>query len=128
MVSMLYLLTFTNTHPYNFLPWWLHNKVVLLATSSPGWKLAFLVPILYQVLVFVSTPLWRRELYLFYPLAVVYLAASWLIEPRYFFIPLLLFIMFRKPGRQWVEVGLVAWNAVLGLVLFWGVWHGLWLP
>jgi alpha-1,2-glucosyltransferase len=128
VLSSLYLITFRNTHPYNFLPWWLHNKVVLLATSSLGWELVFLVPVLCQSLVFVCTPFWRTELYLLYPVAIVYLAASWLIEPRYFFIPLMLFALFRKPGHQSVEWALAAWNVLGGIALFWGVCHGLWLP
>ncbi len=127
-VASLYLMTFRPTHPYNFLPWWLHNKVLLLATSSLMWKLVFLVPLLYQVLVFMRTPLWRPELHLLYPFAALYLAASWLIEPRYFFIPLMLFLLFRRPQERWVEWALVAWNALGGAVIFWGVYHGRWLP
>ena len=127
-LASLYLVTFSPTHPYNFAPWWLHNKVVLLATASLGWKLVFLVAVLYQTLVFARTPLWRPELYLLYPVAGIYLAASWLIEPRYFIVPLMLFLLFREQEKWWVEGSLLAWNAAWGAVLFWGVYRGLWIP
>jgi hypothetical protein len=122
------MVTYVNTHPYNFDPWWLRNRVVLLSSSAPYWKALFFVPILHQILVFAVTPLWWRSLYLLYPVTLICLASSWMIEPRYYITPLLLFLLFRKPESEQAETDLLVWNACIGLGLFYGAWQGLFLP
>ena len=59
------------------------------------------------------TTLKRKELVLLYPLSIVLLLPSWIIEPRYHLVPILLFIVFRERQSRAVEFALI----VLGIAL-----------
>ena len=66
------------------------------------------------------TKLKCKELLLLYPLALLYLMPSWLIEPRYLIVPLLLFNIFRKPASERVEFALVMLFITASLYIFLG--------
>lgn len=93
---LLYLATFTNTHPYN-LQWShyiLRNAILISATRDLAHKTLFFIPVSIAVAALCSTPLHPPVRYLLlYPATVLFLLPSWLVEQRYYIIPYTLFIV-----------------------------------
>lgn len=125
---LLYMQTYVNTHPYNQDWWELRNIFLLFIMQKEYWKALAFFPIAYAILSHVVTPLYRTSTLLLYPAAVAFLAMSWLIEPRYYFIPLVLFHLYRHSGRPWQEYLLLAWNVAGSAFLFWGLYSRTFLP
>ena len=62
----------------------------------------------------------RKELLLLYPLALLYLMPSWVVDPRYAISPLLLFNLFRRPASPRVEFALTMLFIATSLYIFLG--------
>jgi len=119
-VFLFYLPTFVNSHPYNVLApevvW--RNRLLMLATASPTAKSLFFLPLGAALLSLTVTSLLERRFYWLYPFTLLALLPAWLVEPRYYFIPLALFILFRKTGTPLIEWVSVALSAALSVFLF----------
>ena len=104
-VGLLYFITFENTHPYNqvYPNYYLRNKLLMHVTASLQLKSLFFLPVTYALLSLAVTALTEKRFYWLYPFAVLSLVPFWLIEPRYFFVPLSLFILFKTERARWVE-------------------------
>ncbi|MDB4977901.1 MAG: alpha,2-glucosyltransferase [Candidatus Peribacteria bacterium] len=118
-----YWFTFQNTHPFNQqdYSWWLRNRILIFFTQSALLRVLFFLPIAYSVLSIAATRLVWSSFYSMYPLAVLYLIPSWLIEQRYYFIPYCLFMIFREGRSFRVESLTVVYFAVCTVVLYWGI-------
>ncbi|MGH9425854.1 MAG: hypothetical protein ACRD2L_06050 [Terriglobia bacterium] len=95
-VFIFFLVSFTNTHPYN-LKWanyFIRNAILIFSTQSLAHKTLFFIPIFITLAALISTKLDTAAQYLLYPMSVLFLVPSWLIEPRYYIIPFTLFIVF----------------------------------
>ncbi len=107
---LVYLPTFVNSHPYNVLApqvvW--RNRLLMAATASPLAKTLFFLPLAAGLLSVAVTPLAEKRYYWLYPFTALALLPAWLVEPRYYFVPLALFILFRRPGSplEWVQAAL----------------------
>ena len=95
------------------------RDVVLLAAAAGGLNgfLFWLTGALAVLTMFV-TPLARRSFAWIYPLSFLYLGGSWLIETRYAIVPLVFFLLLRKPNSWRVEILQFAFNALLLLWVF----------
>jgi alpha-1,2-glucosyltransferase len=117
-----FLLMFINDHPYN-IDWeeyFIRNWVLITFTSTLGLKLLFFTAAAYGALSLAVTPLLRRSAYLIYPCTFLYLLPSWLIEQRYYIIPLTLFILFKKEGPRWLEITTILLFIVISASLLQG--------
>ncbi|HEY9541073.1 MAG TPA: hypothetical protein VIR05_05505, partial [Luteimonas sp.] len=86
---------------------WAFGAVVALSACSIGF-VRFAIP----------------QAWLVYPVAILYLSASLLIENRYSIIPFALWMALRSPGSDRAErVQLVAW-ALVSLFFVWGIFTG----
>jgi alpha-1,2-glucosyltransferase len=91
-------------HPYNT-QWgdlYMRNAVLIFFTSTWFLKLLLFVPIALAVLSLMVAPL-RQHGWLLYPFTILFLLPSWLIEQRYYLIPLSLFLLVREPVEDLVE-------------------------
>lgn len=95
---VLFWFTFVIDHPYNtqWTDYFLRNRLLAEITASPTRKALSFAPIAVAVLGFSVTPL-AAHWWLIYPSSVVFLAPSWLVEERYYIIPMSLFLLARKP-------------------------------
>ena len=118
-----YLLTFENSHPWNQYPYFLRNRILILATQSFWSKSIFFIPIVIAVFFFAKSFLHKRRYYLLYPFTFFYLLPLPLIEVRYYFLPFTLFILFRKREALFAEYATVVFYLFASLFLFEGVWH-----
>jgi alpha-1,2-glucosyltransferase len=95
---LLFLATFTINHPYNTEPSskWIPNQILTFFKQDPLRKALFFLPILYSVLSLLTTRLYERKYYLIFPLSILFLASHWLVTPRYYLIPFVLFLLFKE--------------------------------
>lgn len=123
-----YFFTFANTHPYNQNPFFIRNKILMYFTSSEFLKVIFFIPIAFAILSLMVTKLKSKPHYLFYPFSILYLLPSWLVEPRYFIIPFVLFLSFREKRGIVVEFSLFAAFFTISLFLFYGTIKKIFFP
>ncbi len=112
--------SFTNSHPYNQHTFALHNLILVKITENPTLKLIAFIPIVLAVLVLFTRRLRKPKYGWFYLFAVLFVLPSWLIEPRYFFLPFALYLLFREKVDLKTEWRLIVWEVVLALSLFGG--------
>lgn len=74
----------------------LHNRLLGLMTLNPTVKALCFLPILGSLLAIIGTPLKQRSFYLLYPFTLLFLILLFHVEPRYGFIPLTLFLLFKE--------------------------------
>lgn len=124
-ILIVYLFTFKNIHPYNQDYFFLRNQILLYFTSTVFLKILFFLPIAYTILSLSVTQLHEKSYYLIYPATFFYLLPSWLIEPRYYFIPFVLFMLCRKRKSKFVEYSSIIMYILISLSLFYGIFMGM---
>lgn len=117
------MLTFVSTHGYNqgLDSVFLRNKILSYFTLTPLLKTLFFIPTTLAFLSLLVTPLRKPVYYLLYPATVLYLLPSWLIEQRYYFIPFVFFLLFRREQSKTWEWLTVAYSATLTGFVYWMV-------
>lgn len=116
----LFVLTFSNTHPYNHpsMRDWLHNQLLYYMGLGTTARVLFYLPAAWMTLTFAVTkfPTWRHALVL--PFGALYACMHPLVEPRYYLASLVLFQLWREPlGDRW-EDGVLAYNVLVAVVTF----------
>jgi len=122
-----FMVTFVNDHPYNQVSLrtfkfdnpqlvghapFLRNELLHLATQGAFAKTLFFIPVLLSCLLLHKTRLVQPRFWLIYPLLLLLLAPSWLIEQRYSLVPLALLLLVRERRSPALEYA----TAVLGLL------------
>ena len=95
---------FVNDHPHNNErgDYFLSNAILMLFSSTAGLKLLFFIPVAVAALCMAAVPMnmpWR----LLFPFTTIFLLPEWLVVPRYYLIPLSLFLLARTPVTIWSE-------------------------
>ena len=95
---------FVNDHPHNNErdDYFLSNAILMLFSSAARLKLLFFVPVAIAALCMAAVPMpkpWR----LLFPFTMLFLLPEWLVVPRYYLIPLSLFLLAREPVTMWSE-------------------------
>ena len=116
---LLYLLTFQSTHPYNHThpDYFLRNQLLITVTSSVVLKSAFFLPVAWSLLSLGVSRLRQRNFYWLYPFTALSLLPIWLIEPRYSFVPLSLFLLFKEERSSLLEGLTIALYFLVSLLL-----------
>jgi alpha-1,2-glucosyltransferase len=119
----LMMLTFISDHPYNqgLQSAFFRNRMLAYMMLNVWHLAAAGILMMIALLWMIATPLIRREYSLLYPLTILYLLPSWLIEQRYYLIPFVLFLLFRRSERPAVEWMQAAFSMVFTVVLFYTV-------
>jgi alpha-1,2-glucosyltransferase len=121
---VVFLNTFENSHFYNQgNTWLLRHKLLIYFASDIQHKTILFIFIALALLSLLVTRLKRNVFYLIYPLIGVYLAFSWLIEQRYYMIPIVFLLLFRE-RKTWSEYALAVYCLVGSLILFIGILNG----
>ena len=98
-----YMITFDATHDYNYNEFYMRNWLLSWLRESALHRTLLFIPMLLAFYSLLLTPLRERRYYWFYPVVIVYLLPIGLIEPRYFIVPIVLFMLFRKPLDERLE-------------------------
>jgi alpha-1,2-glucosyltransferase len=133
LLYAVFMLSFVNDHPYNQLSVeafryaddatftgqapFLRNLLLHHATRSALTKTLFFVPVLLSCLLLLKTKLLQPRFLLIYPLLLLLLTPSWLIEQRYSLVPLALLLLARERGSPALEYATAA-LAFSGAVFF----------
>jgi len=124
---IVYLLTFSPTHPYNQAEYtfFLRNKVLLFFNATLAGKLLFFLPIAGSVLFLSEVALYERSFLLLYPATFLFFLPIWLIEQRYYLIPFTLFLAIREQRSMAAEVSMLLLSAMTALFFVYGITHHL---
>lgn len=109
---------FRADNPYNAVQpsYYLHNGFASLLGQS-GWRAAAACVFAVAGCGLALVPLRPRAAWTLWPVAAMFLAASWLVELRYAMVPLALWLALRKPLRAGIEYATLALWAVLAVLL-----------
>lgn len=115
------MMTFVNTHGYNqgLDSVFLRNRILSYFTLTPLLKTLFFVPTTLALLSLLVTRFSKPIHYLLYPMTVLYLLPSWLIEQRYYFVPIVFFLLLRRDQSVLAERTQAIYSIVLSAVLYW---------
>jgi len=121
VVYFFYMATFTNSHPWNHYTFFLRNKLLILFTSNVLYKTIFFAVMVISLLSLAVTKLYKKSFYLFYPATLLFLAPLWLVEQRYFFVPLTFFLLFKNASNIKVEWIAFVYFVVMSLIFYVGI-------
>ncbi len=115
------MMTFVNTHGYNqgLDSVFLRNRILSYFTLTPLLKTLFFIPTTLALLSLLVTRFRKPIHYLLYPMTILYLLPSWLIEQRYYFVPMTFFLILRKEQSTSAEWMQAIYNISLSVVLYW---------
>lgn len=114
-VLVAFLATFAVTHPYNFAvpEFSLRNGALAWISTDRGAFSIMAVIVTLSACGFAWLPLLRPQLRWALPLALLFVAGSWMIETRYAIVPLALLLALRRQAAPWVEwATLAAWTVL----------------
>ena len=117
------MITFSNTHPWNQYPIFIRNVIL---TGVAGQSTAKFVYFLLGSITLGSlcvTRLNSKHTKLFSIVAFLSLIPYWLVEPRYAFVPLGLFLIWRVQQNLRIERILLIWFIMLSLLSMWGLFQ-----
>jgi alpha-1,2-glucosyltransferase len=123
---VLFWLGFAADHPYNADDGFVRNELLAWMTSSRLHTLVCFVPIALTCVSVASLRLSATG-WLVYPVAVAFLLPSWLIEQRYYLIPVALLLADREPLDGVTEWTQVALSAACSLGVFVLIERGTWM-
>ena len=110
--------TFYNSHIYNNKPGIWFNNLLQMLQASPFLLIIYFIIVCIVVLYLCGVKFRDKGDYLLYPFTVLYLILSWLIEPRYYFIPFAFFIIFKPSSKVWVERVVLWYYIIVGIMFF----------
>lgn len=120
----LFAWSFEADHPYNQLAGSLRNTLLGWFAGSWGGLLTLYSAVVVAAVAVGATPLKRRAAYVLAPVGVLFLASHWLVEQRYYFVPLALWLAYREDAPPWAERLQLAYGIPVGLFTLVGVARG----
>ena len=120
-VFLMYVFMFKNDHPYNNIRGYFIRNFILIYYLDSGnlfVKSISFIPIGYSILSLIVTRLHKNVYYLIYPLTIIFLSLSWLIDQRYYLVPFTLFLLFKKEVSAKLEYFTIIWFIILALSFF----------
>ena len=119
---ILYLLCFKLTHPHNFpSDYFIRNWFLFKMKDSFRLRVLLYIPIAWTFLSLCVIRLKSSEQYWLYPVTILSILPISLLEQRYFIVPFVLLMLFRKPQGLIAENSLLLWCMLLSIPLTWGI-------
>jgi len=117
-----YLKTFRGDHPWNSseFDFFLRNNFLKYFLSNLRTKALLFAFVAFAILLLATIRLKKKNFYLLYPFSFIFLSFSWLVEPRYYFIPYTFFILFREESSVTIEFSLLIFYALFSRIIFFG--------
>lgn len=119
---LLYMTTFKIVHPHNFpSDYFLRNALLYYLQDHFRYKVLAFGLIALSMTSLIVTSLRFSSGYWLYPITLLALLPTSLIEQRYYMVPFCLFMLWRYPQKKCVEVALLVWFAAISAALTWGM-------
>jgi len=124
-VILLPVFSFHVDHPNNQLgKYFLHNGLLhLLVVNTTSRIITYLI-LVWTILSFAVTQFHKKIYYNIYPCIFLSLSAAWLIEPRYYFVPITFFMLFKKEASVFITRTTFVYYAILTTVITTGTIMG----
>jgi alpha-1,2-glucosyltransferase len=108
-----------NTHPFNnvYPDYYPRNALLMRLVTDLPLRTAYFALAAFALLSLAVTPLVDKRFNWLYLFTLLSLLPFWLIEPRYYFVPLSMFLLFRTERPGWAEWLQVAYGFLLSLIL-----------
>jgi len=123
-----YLWTFWADHPWNNNVSYLRNQIVQWLREDLWFRVAAFIPMAWALCSLCVTPLQRRSFYWLYPITVATLLPVSLVEPRYFMVPVALFMLAKKRGSAPLDLWSIAVYAPATGLLYYRISQGGFFP
>lgn len=122
LLTLILFGSFENSHPYNGPgeEWYLRNAILIFAARSLATRAVFFIPVLVGLLFAAYSASRNASLVAVYAASIPYLAASWLVEPRYSLIPVTAVALLRPMEEERSEWLLLGWFIVGSAILYYG--------
>lgn len=126
-LGSLYALSFRVDHPYNFiLPETILRNGVLVYVTAHRWAFVAFGLVATAAGCALSQIRWQRGSFaLLFPIAALFVSASWLIEQRYYVIPLALLLAMRDVETPGAERALLLWWMPMATALLVGMLNAI---
>jgi alpha-1,2-glucosyltransferase len=125
VLATLYLGTFKVDHPYNLLqPPDLRDALLIRTRESALWYCGFGLVAVFGGIGLLWQKLLTKDAVAFWVVTALFLSLHWLIEQRYYLLPVSLLLAWRVPQSVTVERATLALWAPLAVLLFWGMMTG----
>lgn len=117
-----YIFAFRADHPFNqsTVDYFLRNRILAYITGGDLTKSFFFIPIFYSILSLAVTEFNKKEHYFIYPFILINLCLFWLVEPRYYLVPFVFFLLFKKQKSFLVEFLTIIIFMILSGWIVWG--------
>jgi alpha-1,2-glucosyltransferase len=99
-VFLAYLFFFNADHVFNHFGRFLHNLILIAMRRTWLNECLCFLPIAYSIVSLCVTPLKRKSFYLLYPFTALFLILDAVIDVRYFFVPLAIFLVFKEDDSE----------------------------
>ena len=116
--------SFNNNHPWNQATWFIHNRIAVIFASSLIARLALFIISSVSILWLYSGRLIKPYFNYIFIFIFFYLAVLPLIEFRYYFVPLALFMLFKRNSTLRVEAVKLVFYIFLSLYFSRGILAG----
>ena len=123
-----YLWTFWADHPWNSHLSYLRNQILQLLREDLYLRIAAFIPMAWTLCSLCVTPLQRRSFYYLYPVTVAALLPVSLVEPRYFIVPVALFMLAKKHQSAPLDLWTIAVYAPATGLLYYRISQGGFFP
>jgi alpha-1,2-glucosyltransferase len=114
---------FRSDNPYNtqFPTYYIRNGLLLAIAHEPWVRALTAAIVAIAACGLAPTRLEPRAAYWLYPVAALFLSASWLVEQRYTLVPFVLFLAFREHRGRAIEWATAALWLLLAVLIFGGM-------
>ena len=116
--------SFRPDHPYNQIAGSLRNALLGWFAGGPEGLVTLYAAVVLSALALGATPLRHRAAYALVPVGALFLSSHWLVEQRYYFVPLALWLAYREDAPPWAERLQLAYGIPLGLFTLVGFAQG----
>jgi alpha-1,2-glucosyltransferase len=112
-----YVFLYNSTHPWNMVAWLVRNEIIQWLTSDIYTRIVFFALTALAFLTLFTQKLKNRGAYLIYPFWVLMLLPALLVEPRYYIIPFVLFVLLRKELSFKLEITTLIYFIVISILI-----------
>lgn len=117
LITIIAVFLYNPSHRYNRIPWLLRNEILNWLVYGFYNRIVFTSCVLISIFSLVSLKFSQKEGYLLYPFWFLILFPHLLVEPRYYIVPFVMLILFRKRQNIFIELSLLIWFALIAFVI-----------
>lgn len=124
----IYAKLFQNSHPFNLGTFFIHNLLAVFFTASLQNKLILYIVMVISITALIKTELLDKRYYILYPFSFLFLLPLWFIEERYYIVPFILLLLYRKRLNLKVEYIFIIFSVIVSFYFYSGEFRWVFFP